>query len=245
MKKDMDKENEEGREELEKDASNENSEEVGADACAENNEETKKDIDTEKNEEVETEDSVVDVRDMEMKVKVENIVSSITLGLEIDLAKFAESVEGIENPKRFPGVIYRITDPKLAMLIFRTGKAICSGARSREDIGRAVEQLKAKLAEGGIIVESEPLVEVQNIVASTALNFKVNLDVLATDCEDTEYEPEQFPGLIYRLKDPKTVMLIFRSGKVIITGAKTPEAANISARKTKKMVLDVGAIIEQ
>ena len=181
---------------------------------------------------------------MKMEVKIENIVSSITLGQDINLNEFANSVEGIDNPVRFPGVIYRIDEPKLAMLIFRTGKAICSGARSRKEIDMAVKKLLEKFGEAGIHIEGEPTVDVQNIVASASLNFRVNLDILATDCENTEYEPEQFPGLIFRLKEPKTVMLIFRSGRIIITGAKTPEDANIAAKKTKEMVLDVGAIIE-
>ena len=179
-----------------------------------------------------------------MNAKVENIVSSVTLGVDIDLIKLAESVEGIDNPKRFPGVIYRMTDPKLAMLIFRTGKVICSGARSRSEIDRAVEKLLDKFKEANIEITEEPEIEIQNIVASSSLDFKVNLDTLAIECENTEYEPEQFPGLIFRLPDPKTVMLIFKSGKMIITGAKTPKQANIAAERTRDAVLAVDAIIE-
>jgi transcription initiation factor TFIID TATA-box-binding protein len=178
-----------------------------------------------------------------MKVKVENIVSSITLGINIDIEKLSTSVTGIDNPKRFPGVIYRITDPKLSMLIFRTGKVICSGAKSKADIERAVEQLLAKLKEGKVKVTEKPKVEIQNIVASASLNFRVNLDQLAMDCEDTEYEPEQFPGLIFRLAEPKTVMLIFKSGKMIVTGAKTVAQANDAAEKTREMLHEIKAII--
>jgi transcription initiation factor TFIID TATA-box-binding protein len=178
-----------------------------------------------------------------MKVKVENIVSSITLGINIDIEKLANTVSGIDNPKRFPGVIYRLTEPKLSMLIFRTGKVICSGARSKADIERAVEQLLAKLKEGKIKVKEKPIVEIQNIVASASLNFRVNLDKLAMDCEDTEYEPEQFPGLIFRLAEPKTVMLIFKSGKMIVTGAKTVAQANTAAEKTRKMLQEINAAI--
>lgn len=179
-----------------------------------------------------------------MKAKVENIVSSITLGVGMDLEKLARSVTDIDNPKRFPGVIYRTKDPKLAMLIFRTGKVICSGARSRSEINRAVEKLLKKFKEGGVKIKEKPKIEIQNIVASAILNFKVNLDLLAIECENTEYEPEQFPGLIFRLDDPKTVMLIFKSGKMIITGAKTPKQASIAAEKTRDAIRDVNAIIK-
>ena len=177
------------------------------------------------------------------KAKVENIVSSITLGIDIDLQKFSSSVTGIDNPKRFPGVIYRLQEPRLSMLIFRTGKVICSGARSKADIDKAVEMLLAKLKEGKITVKDKPKVEIQNIVASSSLDFKVNLDLLAMECENTEYEPEQFPGLIFRLAEPKTVMLVFKSGKIIITGAKTPQQATEAAAKTKAILKGIKADI--
>ena len=181
--------------------------------------------------------------DEEIKTKVENIVSSITLGRDIDLKKLASMATGIDNPKRFPGVIYRIDSPKLSMLIFRTGKVICSGARSRSDIDEAVKKLIAKLREARIIVKDAPKIEVQNIVASSSLGFKVNLDQLAMECENTEYEPEQFPGLIFRLAEPKTVMLVFKSGRMIITGAKTPAQAKLAAERTKAIVKQINAII--
>lgn len=182
---------------------------------------------------------------MPIKAKVENMVSGITLDQEIDLEKLTTKAKGLEyNPKKFPGVVYRVREPKLAMLIFASGKVICTGARSKKDINAAVEALVKKLKEGGIKVKKEPQVEVQNIVASAKLDLQVNLDMLAMECINTEYEPEQFPGLVFRLDEPKTVMLIFRSGKIIITGAKKPGEADIAAEKTKEMVMEVGAIIE-
>jgi len=179
----------------------------------------------------------------EMKTKVENIVSSITLDRHLDLKQLAKKVKEIDNPKQFPGVIYRLEEPKLAMLIFRTGKVICSGARSRKNIDDAVEKLLKTLKKAGQKVKGKPSIEIQNIVASSSLDFKVNLDVLATECMNTEYEPEQFPGLVFRLEQPKTVMLIFRSGKIIITGAKTPKDVAKAAQKTKEIVKSFDAII--
>ncbi len=181
---------------------------------------------------------------MGLKAKVENMVSAITVHKNIDLKKFFSDVKGLEyNPDRFPGVVYRIQEPKLTMLIFSSGRVICTGARSESDIELAVKNLVNKLREGGIYIRKKPTVEIQNIVASANMNVKVNLDMLATNCDNTEYEPEQFPGLVFRLEKPKTVMLIFRSGKIIITGAKTPRDANTAAEKTKHMVKDIGAVI--
>jgi len=178
---------------------------------------------------------------MGIDAKVENIVSGITIDQKIDLKKLASNATGLEyNPEKFPGVVYRIKKPKLAMLIFSSGKVICTGARSKDDIKVAVKKLIDKLKEGGTIVTGEPKVEVQNIVASASLGFEVNLDMLAMECENTEYEPEQFPGLVFSLAEPKTVMLVFKSGRMIITGAKTPQAANEAARKTKESIEEIG-----
>jgi len=183
------------------------------------------------------------MQDQDLGVKIENIVSSITLGIDIDLKHLVKSVSGIDNPKRFPGLIYRLEEPRLSMLIFRTGKVICSGARSRSDIDKAVEKLLAKLKEAKIKVKNKPIIEVQNIVASSSTGFKVNLDQLALESENTEYEPEQFPGLVFRLDEPKCVMLVFRSGKMIITGAKTPAAAKLAAEKTRAVIKGINAVI--
>ena len=183
-------------------------------------------------------------RKMAAQIKVENMVSAITLEIKIDLKKFVGKVKGIEyNPENFPGAVFRIHEPKVAMLIFSSGKVICTGARSMEDIEAAVIQLKAKLGEGGIKVKGEPHVKVQNIVASSSVGVKVNLDQLAIECFNAEYEPEQFPGLVYRLDEPKTVMLVFRSGKIIITGAKNVKDIKKAAELTTELVHQYNAII--
>ncbi|PKP54380.1 MAG: TATA-box-binding protein [Candidatus Altiarchaeales archaeon HGW-Altiarchaeales-3] len=216
-----------------------------------------------------------------MEVKIENIVSSITLDqplnieelsekLVMDLNEFMkmmnitreelakvwekeykspdelpEQLQVIKNPGTFPGVICKIPNPKTAMLIFRTGKIICSGARSKNDVDLATEKLIELLKLGEVFIKEKPIIEVQNIVASAQIDFKVNLEMAALDCEGTEYEPEQFPGLILRLEDPKTVMLIFRSGKMIITGAKTTGDAKLAAEGTYKAIKESGAIIKE
>jgi len=88
-----------------------------------------------------------------------------------------------------------------------------------------------------------PEVKVENIVASTSFAEKLDLDVISQSLEETEYEPEQFPGLVYRLKNPKTATLLFRSGKANCTGAKNIEDARktieIISEKLKKLEVDV------
>lgn len=181
---------------------------------------------------------------MATEVKVENIVSAITLDVKIDLKKFVGKVAGLEyNPENFPGAVYRLHNPKVAMLIFSSGKVICTGAKSTEDTDAAVEQLLKKLQEGGVRAQGKPKVEVQNMVASSSMDVKVNLDQLAIECYNTEYEPEQFPGLVFRLDEPKTVMLVFSSGKMIITGAKKVKDIKEAARMTEEAVHQYNAII--
>jgi transcription initiation factor TFIID TATA-box-binding protein len=183
---------------------------------------------------------------MTVPVKIENMVSAITLDTKIDLRKFVSRVKGVEyNPENFPGVVYRLHEPKVATLIFSSGKVICTGAKSMQDIEDAITQLLKKLSEGGVRVKNEPVVEVQNIVASSAIGVEINLDQLALECYNTEYEPEQFPGLVYRLDEPKTVILIFRSGKMIITGAKNLKELKRAAQKSKEMVHEYNAIIKR
>ena len=152
-----------------------------------------------------------------MRVRVENIVAVVTLDAQLDQEKLAKKVPGIENPKRFPGLVYRVRELGVAFLVFRTGKLICSGARNRRTINKALEVLMKKLRSVHRI-KRKPKVEVVNMVSSSELGFMVHLDRLAVESWNVEYSPETFPGLVYRLDDPKAVMLIFRSGKIIITG---------------------------
>ncbi len=177
-----------------------------------------------------------------MDVKVENMVACITLENHLDLNRITKEVKGIENPKSFPGLIYRLKEMKVSFLIFRTGKLICSGARKRKSIDEALDHIIAKLSKVEPIT-GKPKVEVVNMVCSADLGFMVFLDKIAIESWNVEYEPEQFPGLVYRLDEPKAVMLIFRSGKMIVTGAKTNKMAKIAAQKTKEMVIELDAVL--
>ena len=168
---------------------------------------------------------------MAQDVKIENMVSAIKLGVDIDLRKFVSKVRQVEyNPENFPGVVYRLHEPKVAMLIFSSGNVICTGARNEKDIDQAIIQLREKLRQGGVRVKGEPIVKIQNIVASSAIDDKVNLDQLAIESFNTEYEPEQFPGLVYKVnvepkgeKSFKATFLLFSNGKVVCTGTKSEQ----------------------
>lgn len=156
-------------------------------------------------------------------IKVENIVASATIGRDIDLQKAVNALDGAEYDRgRFPGVIYRVKEPKIAVLIFRSGKIVCTGARSMEDVRMVIETVIKFLRKAKMPVTLNPKIKVENIVATCDLESIINLNAIAItlSLEKIEYEPEQFPGLVYRMDEPKIVMLFFGSGKIVCTGAK-------------------------
>src|SRR5512136_1741826 len=157
--------------------------------------------------------------------RIENVVASTSLGQELDLEAIALALGGSEyEPEQFPGLIYRIKDPKTAILLFRSGKVVCTGAKSLESVKTAIELVSKQIAAAGIPVTKNPEVEVQNIVATADLGAQIDLNTVAITLGLTsvEYEPEQFPGLVYRIDEPKVVLLMFGSGKVVCTGARKP-----------------------
>ena len=157
---------------------------------------------------------------------MQNIVASTRFADSLDLSAVASILEGSQyDPERFPGLIYRMKKPKTALLLFGSGKVICTGGKSLNDVRESVDIVADKLLKAGIPVERHPEITVQNIVATSDLGAKLNLNNIATSLgvEHIEYEPEQFPGLVYRLEDPKTVCLLFSTGKMVLTGAKNVE----------------------
>ncbi|WP_292370617.1 TATA-box-binding protein [Methanoregula sp. UBA64] len=159
-------------------------------------------------------------------LKIENIVASGAIAESIDLAALAENLENCElNKKRFPGAVYRIKNPKIAALIFSSGKIVMTGIRSPEGLTEGLKVIVNAMNSAGFPTLKEPQVVITNMVCSYDLARYINLNkvVVTLNLENTEYEPEQFPGLVFRIKDPKIVVLIFSSGKLILTGGKNLE----------------------
>jgi transcription initiation factor TFIID TATA-box-binding protein len=157
-------------------------------------------------------------------LKIENIVASGVIAESIDLVEFSDKVENCElNKKRFPGAVYRIADPKIACLIFSSGKIVITGVRNDKALADGLAIVLKSLKTAGIAPLKEPRIAITNMVCSYNLDRYINLNKLAVtlNVENVEYEPEQFPGLVYRIKEPKIVVLIFSSGKIILTGGKT------------------------
>jgi len=157
-------------------------------------------------------------------INIENIVATVTLDHPLDLHAIEHAIPSVEyNPEQFPGLVYRLEEPKVTALIFKSGKMVVTGAKSTRQLIEAVKKIVRNLKKHGIMIMGRPKVQIQNIVASANLHICVDLERAALTLENSMYEPEQFPGLIYKMSEPRVVLLIFSSGKMVITGAKREE----------------------
>ncbi len=157
-----------------------------------------------------------------VSIKVVNIVVSSSLKHDIPLEKMAAMLPNTEyNPEQFPGLVLRIKEPKTTALIFSSGKIVCTGARSMEKVEESIQKIIESLEKIGIKITIKPEIKIQNIVASGSVGMDLNLNTLAMKLENTEYEPEQFPGLVYKLAEAKATFLLFSNGKVVCTGTKS------------------------
>ena len=181
----------------------------------------------------------------EFNIRIENIVASASFGVVISLEKVVSKLEGMEyEPEQFPGLVYRMKDPKVAFLLFGSGKVVCTGARSITDVKTVFAKVVDVVTKSGVKVPKDYKMQVENIVASAKLDGNLKLDKIAFNLENSEYEPEQFPGLVYRMKDPKVAFLLFGSGKVICAGARNVKDIGIAVARVSKKLKDIGAIIK-
>lgn len=165
-------------------------------------------------------------------ISVVNIVVSTSLNKDIPLEKMAATLSNTEyNPEQFPGLVIRIRDPKTSALIFGSGNVVCTGAKSLDKVQDSIDQIVKSVEKVGIEIDEKPEINVQNIVASGRIGMGLNLNTLAMTLENTEYEPEQFPGLVYKLNDPKATFLLFTNGKIVCTGTKSEEMVHEAVTK--------------
>jgi transcription initiation factor TFIID TATA-box-binding protein len=180
------------------------------------------------------------------EIRIENVVASTAIASELDLNALAVALTEAEyDPGRFPGLVLRMKEPKTAALLFRSGKVVCTGAQSIDDVTRAITLVCKKVETAGSNgINHKPAIEIQNIVASSNLHADLNLNAIAMGLglERVEYEPEQFPGLVYRMADPRVVLLLFGSGKLVCTGAKKPEDASRAVDKVRAELSALGLL---
>ncbi|MBS3089483.1 TATA-box-binding protein [Candidatus Pacearchaeota archaeon] len=157
-------------------------------------------------------------------LKVQNIVATTSLGKEVSLTKLARTQSNTEyNPEQFPGLVLRIEKPKSAVLVFSSGNLVCTGTKSVAQVKEVIQAVIRQIGKIGVKITEIPKITVQNIVASGSINLSLNLNLLALQLQNTEYEPEQFPGLVYKLSEPPATFLLFSNGKLVCTGTKNKQ----------------------
>lgn len=180
-----------------------------------------------------------------VSIYIENVVATATLDQKLNLPKIIKKIPGIQyDRKKFPGGILRMESPRAVILFFTTGKLVCTGGTSTEMARNALEKFTNMLKK---IVGSVNLSEIkmQNIVSSANLGKKVHLEQAARTLPRSMYEPEQFPGIIHRMHYPKTVILIFASGKLVCTGGKTIEEIHNSVHVFHSLLKEKNLLIEE
>lgn len=179
------------------------------------------------------------------RIRIENVVASTSLGDELDLQSIALALPAAEyEPEQFPGLIYRMKEPKTAILLFRSGKVVCTGGKSMQQVTDSIKTISKLIRAGGQKVLPHPKIEIQNIVATSDLGSEINLNTvaIALGLDRVEYEPEQFPGLVCRLQEPRVVLLLFGSGKLVCTGARRPADVALAVEKITKELQDAGLL---
>jgi transcription initiation factor TFIID TATA-box-binding protein len=182
---------------------------------------------------------------MAFNIRVENIVASVSLGVKIKLEKIFENVEGVEyEPEQFPGLVYRVDKPRAAALIFSSGRIICTGARSVNEVKDVFEKIIRVIKKAGVEIPKDYKIQIENIVASVKLDTKLNLDTIAFSLENSEYEPEQFPGLVYRMQQPKVAFLLFSSGRIVCTGGRNIKDIKVAIDKLYSKLKQIHAFVK-
>lgn len=177
-------------------------------------------------------------------IEIVNVVASATIDQKLDLNKIQEKFPEVEyHPDVFPGAVFRLRNPKTATLLFSTGKMVCTGSKSEEIAVKAVNTVVNKLRKEGIKIKKNAVVTVQNIVSSINLGGRVSIEKVARTLPRSMYEPEQFPGVIHRMIDPKVVILIFSSGKLVCTGGKTEKDVYRSVNQLHSLLEEKGLMV--
>ena len=184
--------------------------------------------------------------------KIQNVVVSANIFATLPLEKLAVVLDNSDyTPETFPGLIYKVEDENLSFkkasfLLFSSGRVICAGTKSIKDSKAAVQHVVEDLKDVGIEITKKPKITVQNMVASGSVGGKLNLNEIVFLFENTEYEPEQFPGLVYKLKGEDVLQnitfLLFGTGKIVIAGAKSEKEIKESVVFLREQLIDVGEL---
>jgi len=177
------------------------------------------------------------------------VVATASFNQPLDIDAIAKAFPHVEyRPQVFPGLAFRLKKPKTCTLLFNSGKMVCTGAKSEREARRAILKVARELKAAGIIIIGKPEIKIQNVVASGSLGDPVDLEGL---CERARvggslmYEPEQFPGAIYRMESPSVVFLIFSTGKIVCVGAKKEEEVYEAMENLRRRLKEMDVLHEE
>jgi transcription initiation factor TFIID TATA-box-binding protein len=184
----------------------------------------------------------------EREIRIQNVVATASFNQPLDIHAIAKAFPHVEyRPHVFPGLPFRLKKPKTCTLIFNSGRMVCTGAKSEKEARRAILKVAKELRAAGIIITGKPEIKIHNIVASGSLGGPVDLEGL---CERAArvggslmYEPEQFPGAIYRMESPRVVFLIYSNGKIVCVGAKKKEEIYKAVENLRRMLEEMDVLI--
>ena len=162
-----------------------------------------------------------------MTLQIRILVASVTVAEVLRLDDLAATIPRTDFDRRVFRLIIRIAAPKATGLVFESGKVVLTGLRAPEAVGPALEAVLDVLRGAGAeLHEPVPAPTIVNLVASGTLGQKVALHRLALSrsLDRIEFDPEQFPGLVYR-SEAGGVALIFGTGSLVVTGARSIEGA--------------------
>lgn len=181
------------------------------------------------------------------EIRIQNVVASAAFNHPVDLDAVVKAFPHVEyRPHVFPGLPFRLKKPKTCTLIFKTGRMVCTGAKSEKEARRAILKVAKELRVAGIIMIGKPEIKIQNIVASGSLGGPVDLEGLCKRAHmggSLMYEPEQFPGAIYRMESPRAVFLIYSNGKIVCVGAKKEEGIYEAVENLRRMLEEMDVLI--
>lgn len=174
-----------------------------------------------------------------------NVVASSSIGAEVDLDELSNEMNPVSyNPEDFPGLVYRMDEPNVSTLLFHSGKVVATGADQVGEAREAIHTVFNRLANLGIPVDDDYEVRIENIVTSAELGHTLSLNAVAIGLgvEEVEYEPEQFPGLIYRIDEPEVCVLLFGSGQVVVSGGNEEGEAERAIEQVREELDTLGLL---
>ena len=169
--------------------------------------------------------SLTNILQEKITVNIENVVATSSLHHTVNIKKILEQFPDSKySPDKFPGAVVRMSKPRSVILVFKSGSIVSTGTNSEESAHEAISRfaMKIKNVEKLQDLKTDDI-KIENVVASCNLGRKIHLEQAARTLPRSMYEPEQFPAVIHRLYYPKTVALIFASGRIVCVGGKSSQ----------------------